>query len=63
MGSTARIDVPLVQLLGGQSEHPADDQRTYAELATPAGLAAIALRRRSGPPKDCSCRATPPVPR
>ncbi|MDQ3722129.1 MAG: glycerophosphodiester phosphodiesterase [Actinomycetota bacterium] len=48
-----RTDVPLVQLLGGKSQRPADDPRTYAQLATPAGLAAIARYADGvGPSKD-----------
>ena len=48
-----RIDVPLVQLLGAQSQRPADDPRTYAQLATPAGLARIARYADGvGPSKD-----------
>ena len=48
-----RTDVPLVQLLGGRTQRPADDPRTYAELATPAGLAGIARYADGvGPPKD-----------
>jgi glycerophosphoryl diester phosphodiesterase len=48
-----RIDVPLVQLLGGRNDHPADDSRTYAELATPAGLEGIAgYADGVGPSKD-----------
>jgi len=48
-----RIDVPLVQLLGGRTQRPADDPRTYGELATPAGLAGIARYADGvGPSKD-----------
>jgi len=48
-----RIDVPLVQLLGAGSQRPADDPRTYAQLATPAGLATIARYADGvGPSKD-----------
>ena len=48
-----RIDVPLVQLLGGKAQRPADDPRTYAAMATPAGLAAIARYADGvGPSKD-----------
>ena len=48
-----RIDVPLVQLLGGRGQRPADDPRTYAQLATPAGLAEIATYADGiGPSKD-----------
>lgn len=48
-----RIDVPLVQLLGGKMQRPADDPRTYAQLATPAGLATIATYADGvGPSKD-----------
>jgi glycerophosphoryl diester phosphodiesterase len=51
--------VPLVQLLGSSGSRPYDfvesgDQRTYAELATPAGLAEIASYADGvGPSKDC----------
>nr|MBA3748234.1 glycerophosphodiester phosphodiesterase [Solirubrobacterales bacterium] len=48
-----RIDVPLVQLLGGRTQRPADDARTYAQLATPAGLADVATYADGvGPSKD-----------
>ena len=48
-----RIDVPLVQLLGGRSQRPADDPRTYAQLATPGGLATVAQYADGiGPSKD-----------
>ena len=48
-----RIDVPLVQLLGAPGGRPADDPRTYAELATAAGLAAISRYADGvGPSKD-----------
>ncbi len=48
-----RSDVRLVQLLGGRTQRPADDPRTYAELATPAGLAGIARYADGvGPSKD-----------
>ena len=48
-----RIAVPLVQLLGGRTAKPADDTRTYAELATPAGLKAVSKYADGvGPPKD-----------
>ena len=48
------IDVPLVQLLGGKSGRPADDpSRTYADMATPAGLAAVSTYADGiGPSKD-----------
>ena len=52
------VDVPLVQLLGSSGSRPYDfvesgDQRTYAELATPAGLAEIASYADGvGPSKD-----------
>jgi glycerophosphoryl diester phosphodiesterase len=36
------LDVPLVQLLDRPDKHPAGDERTYGELATLAGLRAIA---------------------
>jgi glycerophosphoryl diester phosphodiesterase len=53
-----RIDVPLVQLLSGRSGRPYDfvvsrDPRTYADLATPAGLKEIAKYADGvGPSKD-----------
>ena len=48
-----RVDVPLVQLLGAKSQRPADDPRTYAAMATPAGLAAITRYADGvGPSKD-----------
>ncbi len=48
-----RIGVPLVQLLGGKSQRPADDQRTYAEIATAAGLQGVAKYADGvGPSKD-----------
>ena len=45
------LKVPLVQLLDAKAKRPYDfvvsgDPRTYADLATPAGLSEIALRRR-----------------
>ncbi|MDQ4024813.1 MAG: glycerophosphodiester phosphodiesterase [Actinomycetota bacterium] len=47
------IDVPLVQLLGGRTQRPADDPRTYAQLATRPGLAEIATYADGvGPSKD-----------
>ncbi len=47
------IEVPLVQLLGAKAQRPADDRRTYAQLATPAGLAAITRYADGvGPSKD-----------
>ncbi|HEX8157854.1 MAG TPA: glycerophosphodiester phosphodiesterase [Solirubrobacteraceae bacterium] len=49
----AHIDVPLVQLLGAKDQRPADDSRTYAQLATPAGLATVARYADAiGPSKD-----------
>ncbi len=48
-----RLDVPLVQLLGAPSQRPADDPRTYAQLATAAGLAGVARYADGvGPSKD-----------
>ena len=53
-----QIDVPLVQLYGGRSQQPFDlvgsgDARTYGDLATPAGLAAVAqYADGAGPSKD-----------
>ena len=50
--------MPLVQLFGTKSTHPADfvaagDPRTYADLATPAGLAFVAgYADGVGPSKD-----------
>ena len=52
------IDVPLVQLLGAKGSQPFDlagtsDKRTYADLATPAGLRDIARYANGvGPSKD-----------
>jgi glycerophosphoryl diester phosphodiesterase len=53
-----QVDSPLVQLLGGRTAKPYDfvtsgDPRTYADLATPAGLRGIARYADGvGPPKD-----------
>jgi glycerophosphoryl diester phosphodiesterase len=48
-----RLDVPLVQLLGAPGTKPVGDTRTYAELATPAGLRGIARYAEGvGPSKD-----------
>jgi len=48
-----RLRVPLVQLLGAKAAKPVGDSRTYAELATPAGLASIARYADGvGPTKD-----------
>jgi glycerophosphoryl diester phosphodiesterase len=53
-----RIDTPLVQLLGSKRSRPFDfvakgDTRTYADLATPAGLREIARYADGvGPSKD-----------
>jgi hypothetical protein len=48
-----RLRVPLVQLLGAKSNSPVGDSRTYAQLATPAGLASIAQYADGvGPSKD-----------
>jgi glycerophosphoryl diester phosphodiesterase len=47
------LKVPLVQLLGARTAKPVGDPRTYAELATPAGLASIAEYADGvGPAKD-----------
>ena len=47
------LDVPLVQLLGAPDVKPVGDTRTYAELATPAGLRSIARYAEGvGPSKD-----------
>ena len=49
----AVLRVPLVQLLSGASATPVGDDRTYGELATPAGLADIATYADGvGPSKD-----------
>ena len=48
-----RLKVPIVQLLGGKTQKPVGDSRTYAELATPAGLEDIdAYADGVGPSKD-----------
>jgi glycerophosphoryl diester phosphodiesterase len=53
-----QIDAPLVQLFGSKTSRPADfvasgDPRTYADLATPAGLAFVATYADGvGPSKD-----------
>jgi glycerophosphoryl diester phosphodiesterase len=47
------LRVPLVQLLDAPSKKPVGDDRTYGELATPAGLASIAEYADGvGPSKD-----------
>ena len=47
------LDVPLVQLLGGRAGRPFDSDRTYGEMATPAGLQEIARYADAvGPSKD-----------
>ncbi len=47
------LKVPLVQLLGGRNAKPVGDSRTYAQLATPAGLADIdEYADGVGPSKD-----------
>jgi glycerophosphoryl diester phosphodiesterase len=47
------LRVPLVQLLGAPAATPVGDSRTYSELATPAGLHAIARYADGvGPSKD-----------
>jgi len=54
----SQLDVPLVQLFAGKSTRPADfvasgDPRTYADLATPPGLAFVAsYADGAGPSKD-----------
>jgi glycerophosphoryl diester phosphodiesterase len=46
-------DAPLVQLLGAKTARPAGFDRTYAEMATPDGLTAIARYADGvGPSKD-----------
>jgi glycerophosphoryl diester phosphodiesterase len=68
-----RIDTPLVQLLGAPTARPQDfvesgDPRTYADLATPAGLRGIARYADGvGPskdyivPRDATGRSLPPT--
>jgi glycerophosphoryl diester phosphodiesterase len=47
------LKVPLVQLLGDKGSKPVGDSRTYAQLATPQGLASIARYADAvGPSKD-----------
>ena len=47
------LKVPLVQLLGAKAATPVGDTRSYAELATPAGLRSIARYADGvGPSKD-----------
>jgi glycerophosphoryl diester phosphodiesterase len=47
------IDAPLVQLLSARTGHPADQERTYGEMATPSGLREIAKYADGvGPSKD-----------
>jgi len=47
------LKVPLVQLLAAKTGRPVGDPRTYAELATPAGLADVATYADGvGPSKD-----------
>ena len=49
----AELKVPLVQLLGGRNARPVGDSRTYAQMATPAGLEDIAEYADGvGPSKD-----------
>jgi glycerophosphoryl diester phosphodiesterase len=62
------IDAPLIQLLGAASGRPADSDRTYGEMATPAGLKAIARYADGvGPskdyivPRDATGRSLPPT--
>lgn len=63
------LDVPLVQLLGGRNARPADgSSATYGELATPAGLKAVARYADGvGPskdyivPRDATGRSLPPT--
>jgi glycerophosphoryl diester phosphodiesterase len=48
-----KLKVPIVQLLGGKSAKPVGDERTYAQLATPAGLESIdEYADGVGPSKD-----------
>ena len=52
-GLVVLLRVPLVQLLSGRTAKPVGDDRTYGELATPAGLADIATYADGvGPSKD-----------
>jgi glycerophosphoryl diester phosphodiesterase len=67
------LRVPLVQLYGAKTAQPYDfkvsgDQRTYADLATPAGLASVArYAAGAGPskdyivPRDATGRSLPPT--
>jgi glycerophosphoryl diester phosphodiesterase len=67
------LRVPLVQLYGAKTARPYDfvvsgDQRTYADLATPAGLASVArYAAGAGPskdyivPRDATGRSLPPT--
>jgi glycerophosphoryl diester phosphodiesterase len=67
------LRVPLVQLYGAKTARPYDfvaggDQRTYADLATPAGLASVAAYAAgAGPskdyivPRDAAGRSLPPT--
>jgi glycerophosphoryl diester phosphodiesterase len=68
-----RVRVPLVQLYGGKTARPYDfvlsgDPRTYAELATPAGLRWVSrYAEGAGPskdyivPRDATGRSLPPT--
>jgi len=48
-----RLKVPLVQLFGSKTSKPFGDDRTYGQLATPAGLREIATYADgAGPSKD-----------
>ena len=53
LNRSRRINPTLVQLFGGKSQRPADDPRTYGELATAAGLRGVARYADGvGPPKS-----------
>ncbi len=73
-GMAPQLKVPLVQLFGGKAQRPYDfvasgDTRTYADLATPAGLRRIAAYADGvGPskdyivPRDAAQRSLAPTP-
>jgi glycerophosphoryl diester phosphodiesterase len=53
MALDRKLKVPLVQLLDAPARKPVGDDRTYGQLATPAGLASIARYADGvGPSKD-----------
>ena len=53
LNRSRRINPTLVQLFGAKSQRPADDPRTYGELATAAGLRGVARYADGvGPPKS-----------